>query len=143
MENEILEKKEKGKEEKTKKEGSKTGDSTQYRVVIGVEANTELERYLGKASEGKEPVDITKSDLANYVFCNLSRFLSESDLKSIRCQHFDERRVLQSLLKQASDGTELPEELRKAIRDHYGLNDREKRKSPKVPLPVFNASAPE
>ena len=128
MDSEILGKKEKDEEGQKTRRRSKAGDCTQYRVVISEEANLELEKHLKKASEGKEPVNITKSDLANYIFCNLSRFLSEFDIKTIRSLHFDERRVLQNLLHLSSYGEELPSELKRAIREHYGVVEKEKRR---------------
>ncbi len=131
---EILNLKEKNKNQDKDKneEQSKSGDSTQFRVVITKEANGELEKYLKKAGEGKEPIDLTKSDLANYVFCNLSKFLTEADLKTLRSLHFDERRVLQSLLKQSNEDGELPPELKRVIREFYGIGEKEKRRAIKA-----------
>lgn len=127
----IEEEKKKRKDGEEDGEQNKNGDSTQYRVVITAEANSELERYWKKAGEGKEPVQLTKSDLANYVLCNLSKFLTDSDIKTLRSLHFDERRVLQSLLKQSNDGSELPSELKRAIRDFYGVTERDKKRANK------------
>jgi hypothetical protein len=45
--------------------------------------------------------------------------------------YFDERKVLQNLLKQSQDGVELPVEIKKMVRDFYGLSDREKKRSAK------------
>lgn len=113
-------------------DGSQTGVSTQFRVVINDAANKQLEAYVKQASEGNEPVNISKSDLANYIFCNLSRFLSDSDLKTLRSQHFDDRAVLKGLLKKAKDDADLPPELKRALRDYYGVSEREKKRSSKT-----------
>lgn len=76
-------------------------------------------------------VEITKSDIANYVFMNLQKVLTDFDLKTLRNMYFDERKVLQGLLKQSTDGTELPLEIKKMVREYYGLSERDKKRSSK------------
>ena len=98
------------------------------RVVITKDANSILESLVSRTGEGFEAGTITKSDVANYVFLNLQKFFSESDMKALRTIHFDEKKVLSSFLKSEND---LPEELKKAIRLHYGLTEKDKKKSSK------------
>ena len=114
------------KNENTKKEKN---EGTQCRVVITKEANQELENLVDKIKEGNETVEITKSDVANYVFGNLNKVLSEADIKQLKNIYFDERKVLQNLLKQSQDGAELPLEIKKMVRDLYGLGEQSKRKN--------------
>jgi hypothetical protein len=102
-----------------------------YRVVITKEANESLEMAVGKVGEGFDAGTITKSDIANYIFKNLAKFFTEMDYKNLRAIHFDEKKVLGSILKSESD---LPEELKKAIRTHYGITDKEKKKISKNPI---------
>lgn len=97
-----------------------------YRVVISKESNDSLEAALSRCSDGFDSGAITKSDVANYVFQNLTKFFSDSDVKALRAAHFDEKKVLGSLLRNDDD---LPEELRKAIRAHYGISEKEKKRS--------------
>ena len=49
-------------------------------------------------------------------------------MKNLRAAHFDEKKMLGSILRTDAD---LPEDLRKAIRAHYGVDDKEKKKSSK------------
>lgn len=97
-----------------------------FRVVISKNSNEYLEQLLLKCSEGFENGSISKSDIANYVFQNINRFFQDSDIKALRSLHFDEKKMLSSILKNESD---IPEELRKAIRAHYGLGEKEKKRS--------------
>jgi ribosome-binding protein aMBF1 (putative translation factor) len=115
-----------GKKNKAKNE--KHGSQEQFRVVISDEANEQLESYWKIANEGKEPVELSKSDLANYLFCNLNRLLNDSDIKTLRAQHFDERKVLKNILKNSNEESELPAELKRALREHYGINDKDKKR---------------
>lgn len=97
-----------------------------FRVVISKESNDSLEVALSRCSDGFDSGAINKSDVANYVFQNLTKFFSDSDVKALRATHFDEKKVLGSLLRNED---ELPEDLRKAIRAHYGISEKEKKRS--------------
>lgn len=110
---------------------SKVSHSSQgevFRVVISKESNEALESAVSRCAEGFDAGEFTKSDIANYIFQNLSKFFSEADVKNLRVAHFDEKKMLGSILRTDAD---LPEELRKAIRAHYGVDDKEKKKSSK------------
>ncbi len=99
-----------------------------FRVVISKESNEALESTLGRCVEDFEGGAITKSDIANYIFQNMSKFFSESDIKNLRAAHFNEKKVLGSILRAEAD---LPEELRKAIRTHYGIGERDRKRPAK------------
>lgn len=97
-----------------------------FRVVISKESNESLEVVLNRCSDGFDSGTITKSDVANYVFQNLVKFFSESDVKALRAKHFDEKKVLGSILRSDDD---LPDEIRRALRLHFGFDDKDKKKS--------------
>ena len=99
-----------------------------FRVVISKESNEALESAVSRCAEGFDAGEFTKSDIANYIFQNMSKFFSEADVKHLRVAHFDEKKMLGSILRTDAD---LPEDLRKAIRAHYGVDDKEKKKSSK------------
>jgi hypothetical protein len=104
-----------------------------FRVVISKESNDSLEVALSRCSDGFDSGAITKSDVANYVFQNLAKFFSDSDVKALRAAHFDEKKVLGSLLRNED---ELPEDLRKAIRAHFGVTatERDRKRATKPSL---------
>lgn len=107
---------------------SKVTSSSQgdvFRVVISKESNDALESAVGRCAEGFDAGTFTKSDIANYIFQNVSKFFSEADVKNLRAAHFDEKKVLGSILR---TDTDLPEELKKAIRAHYGINNEKEKK---------------
>ena len=138
MEKEIKKEKEEGTrtktenkdQTKTKEKGNQT-ETGQHRVVINKEANEELEKFVSKTCEGNESILLNKSDVANYVFMNLNKLLGESDMKNLRSLHFDEKRVLQMLLKQHNDGMELPLEIKRMVRDFCGVTDKDKKRTTK------------
>jgi hypothetical protein len=97
----------------------------QFRVVINRESNECLEQIVAKANVGFSGGEITRTDLANYIFGNVLKLLSDADLKSLRALHFDERKVLGTILKSEAA---LPEEVRRAVRDHYGVPEPAKKR---------------
>lgn len=110
---------------------SKVSSSSQgevFRVVISKESNEALESAVSRCAEGFDAGTFTKSNIANYIFQNVSKFFSDADVKNLRAAHFDEKKMLGSILRTDAD---LPEELRKAIRAHYGVDEKEKKKSSK------------
>lgn len=59
----------------------------------------------------------------------MQKIIVDTDIKNLRALHFDDKKVLGGLLK---DETELPSELKKAIRAHFGICDKDKKRSPKT-----------
>lgn len=116
------------KTKRVKTEKHVNGIQEQFRVVITKEANDHLENALEKVNKNFEGVAVTRSDLANHLFGNLTKLLSESDIRQLRSQHFDERRALSSMLKPNND---LPEEVRRALREFYGVSERDRKRVPR------------
>ena len=123
MDNSTLENKNKNKKGKIRMDmGEGSAGQDQFRVVISNEANSLLEEFTNKVNEGFEAGSVSKSDLANYIFSNLDKHISDSDVKTLRSLHFDDRRVLSSMLKKGANQEDLPEDIKKAIRAHYGVS---------------------
>jgi len=80
------------------------------RVVISKDANATLEEVVNMINSGFESGSVTRSELANYTFQNLSKFLSLADIKAVTAQHFDPKKVLNTMLKSPN---ELPEEVQR------------------------------
>lgn len=103
----------------------------QFRVVINREANEAIEKFAEALAQGNDSSKITKSDLANYVFCRLERFLGAPEISEIRSIFFDAKKALESILKGTGSGDELPQELREVLLKHCGIKSATKEKRPK------------
>lgn len=114
----------------------KSSEEEQYRVVISKEANEALEELTRKTNNGFLGGEVTKSDVANLIFLNSLKSFSENDVKTLRNLHFDEHKMLKALLRGANKESDLPDEIRKALREHYGLNEQSKRRSHRAPLEI-------
>lgn len=116
---------------KKQKTGIKSGltrkisEKEQFRIVLNKESNKNLEDYLAKANHDFKGGALTRTDIANYVFRNIHSFLSEADIKNLRAEAFDDK---QALLKLGKSLDELPDNVKIAIREAYGLNLKEKKK---------------
>ena len=99
------------------------------RVIVIYE---QLEEMLSKVNEDFDTGSVSKSDLAMYVFMNLKKFISADDIKVLRMKHFDDRKVLNDLLKISETKNELPEEVRKFLREHAGVFNKDKKRGPKA-----------
>lgn len=123
---------------KTEKETNKTKNENQeqYRVVITKDANDCLEKMLAKVTEGFDAGSVNKTDVANWLIANAVDSFDDSDAKAIQKLHFDERKILGALLRDSKDDNKIPESVKKAIREHYGLNEGTKRKSVEKAIPA-------
>jgi hypothetical protein len=130
MENKILELEKKDSEEKkTKLKSKRDREQDQYRVVINRDAQIGLEGAVRRVGENYEGGIIDRSGVANYVFMNLARLISETDIKAMRHLYFNETMVLNTLTRKALKDGNLPEDLKRALREHYGIIDRERKGS--------------
>lgn len=83
---------------------SKVNHSSQgevFCVVISKESNEALESSVSRCAEDFDAGEFTKSDIANYIFQNLNKFFSDADVKNLRVAHFDEKKMLDSILRTA------------------------------------------
>ncbi len=87
-----------------------------------------MRRKSQSLNDGFNTGMITKSDLAMYVFLNLRKLITDSDIKNLQALHFDDRKALSSLLKNTDDISCLPEELKRVLREHYGVSEKDKKR---------------
>jgi hypothetical protein len=116
---------------KTKIKIAKSGEmieQAQFRVVMNADANAGLDEYVEILNTGFQGGKVTKSDIANYVFARLKGLLSDNDQKVIQNSCFDDKEALRSLAKGEN---ELPESVKKAIREAYGLTEVQKKRPTK------------
>lgn len=106
-------------EEELKHKPKNSGSQNQFRLVLGREAIEALEASVLVVNDGFLAGSVSKSDLATYLFKNASRFLKPGEIIKIRNEFFDERKALEDLIRKSSESGQLPEELRKLLKDQY------------------------
>lgn len=103
-------------------------EQEQFRVVINKDANAALEDFVTKVNSGFEGGQAVRSDIANYVLVRLRTLLDDADVKAIQNNCFDDKEALASLSKSEN---ELPDVVKKAIREAYGLMEHQKKRTAK------------
>ena len=121
----------KGKRAGKRKETAGKDSEEQFRIVINKEGNEALEMMTKRANEGFEGGEISKSAVAELILLNAVKTFSEAEIKNLRSMNFDEQKMLGALLRKSREDGTLPDEIRKALRDHFGLNEQNKKRQPK------------
>lgn len=125
MENESVEIK------KTNSRKQKNNEEEQYRVIINKEINDLLESLVSRTNDGFEGGEVSKSEVASLLIQNAAKDFDESNIRSLRSRYFDEKKILRAILRKSGDNGELPENLKKVIREQFGLSEGSKKKSAK------------
>ena len=102
---------------KNSKEGER--GQTQFRLVLDREAIGALEKVVETVNEGFGGGQVTKTNIASYLFRNAHKYLKKTEIDKIRSEFFDEKVALQNLIRKSEQEGTLPEELRKLLRDRY------------------------
>jgi hypothetical protein len=139
-----LEEEKKNKEntkDKTGKKKNTNQDEDQFRVVINKESKFILDELVLKANEGFEGGEISKSDIVNLLIFNHGNSFPESEVKHLRNLHFDEKKVLKALLKKAGDDGDLPNEIKRVLREHLGLTETIKKRALKTQIELSTDKA--
>ena len=110
----------------------KQNTEEQYRVIITKEVNEGLEALVKRTNEDYLGGEVTKSDIANSLLLGSIKSFSENDIKQLRNRFFDEKKMLRAILRDSSETSEIPEDIRKAIREHFGINEGRKKSSSKA-----------
>ena len=91
------------------------------RLMIATGADDALTRILHFVNEGFESGRVNRSQLASWIILKSEENLNEMDLKRIRADHFDRVIYLESLLKKAKEGGQLPHEINLALQTNGDL----------------------
>ena len=121
------EKKQEEEKPEAERRNEKDGPQEQYRVVVNRSSSESLERMLEQVTNGFEAGEVTKSDLTNWLIAKAVEGFGDFEVRTIRHLHFNEKKILASILKNSKTENDLPAELKKAIREHYGLSEPNKK----------------
>ena len=105
-------------EGETKKLRRKSG-RVLHRLVLEKEPVEALDELVLKVNDGFTAGEVTRSDLAAYLLLNASRLLGKNEITKIRHAFFDERKALDHLLRESESSGQLPDEIRKLLKDQF------------------------
>lgn len=107
-------------------------EEEQYRLIINKEMNDLLESLVRCTNDGFDGGEVSKSEVASLLIQNAAKDFGESEIRSLRSRYFDEKKILRAILRKSGDDGELPENLKKAIREQFGLAESSKKKTAKI-----------
>ncbi len=107
--------------EKFGPEVGKTREQKFSRVVISLESKSVLESLALSVNRGFVGGEVSTSDVANWLIGKARKGFSKEELGAIRAAHTDERKMLEMILEGSAKADDLPEALRKVIRELGGL----------------------
>jgi len=94
-------------------------EQSQFRLVLGKDAIEALEQMVSVVNTGFTAGQVSKVDLATYLFKSAHRFLKKAEVLKIRNEFFDERIALKNLIRDSETSGKLPDDLVKMLKDQH------------------------
>jgi hypothetical protein len=107
--------------EKNGSEVEKKREQKFSRVVISLDSKSVLERLALSVNREFVGGEVNASHIADWLIGKARKGFSKEELKEIRAAHTDERKILELILAGSAKADDLPEPLRKVIREMKGL----------------------
>ena len=97
-------------------------------ISVSKEAEGAIAEVLEKVNNGFEAGKVNRSQVASWMIMRLRDTFTEKDILAIRSAHFDEISLLESILRQAKERGNVPQELREVLQKHAGFESLIKKK---------------
>lgn len=120
----------------TKTREPKTEDN--HRVSISRTADAALAMIVERINDGFDGGKISRTNVANWIIQKFQASMSETDIREIRAEHFDELAVLEAVYMRARRGGQVPPELKAFLQKQIGLDDAPKKKKKPLQSDVTN-----
>lgn len=104
------------------------------RIGISSKANEAIKECMERVNDGFVGGRVNRSQIANWILEQATERITESDIREIRAEHFDEVAALEGLLRQVKGNGAMPAELKALLQKQLQPSDGLKR-SGKKPLP--------
>jgi len=100
-------------EERDQGDGSK-GDEIQ-RITVSKQVQDLIAVVVERVNDGFIGGKVNRTQIANWIIQKFSERLTDTEVKEIRSNHFDEITLLESILRQAKASGKVPTELKEAL----------------------------
>ena len=102
------------------------------KVTITKKAENLMSVLLTKVNDGFEFGRLNRHQLMSWILTKFSEDCSDTDIKAIRTDHFDELALLEISIKRFKQAGGLPPELRKLLLAQAGWDDASKKSQKKT-----------
>jgi hypothetical protein len=143
MEKDKTEEKNKNKNREQKMEQDKTGEKTEnkdreqkneelHRITVSKQAERALSTVVERVNEGFSGGKVNRTQMANWILARFNDTLTETEIKEIRVEHFDEVAMLENILRQAKESGKVPAEFKGLLQKHLGMDEAQKKRTKKA-----------
>lgn len=124
--------KDNGNEDFVSQSGSAKAEDIQ-RSTVSRQAQEAVAAIVERVNDGFVGGKVNRTQLANWIILKFQERLSDTEIKEIRSEHFDEITLIESILKQAKESGKVPTELKAILQKHVGNDESSgKRRSKKA-----------
>ena len=109
-----------------------------HRVLISGAVEKALGEIVERLNEGFDGGKISRTQATNWILQKFYENLSDSDIREIRAEHFDEVSVLEAVLMRAKKNGQVPRELKAFLQKQIGLDDTPKKKKKSLQEDIIN-----
>jgi hypothetical protein len=99
-----------------------------HRITVSKQGERALAAVVERINEGFVGGKVNRTQVANWILARFNDSLSETEIKEIRMEHFDEVAVLESILRRAKESGRVPAELRGLLQKQLGMDEAPKKR---------------
>lgn len=105
-----------------KKTASKNEES--FRISVSKKVDTEMNDLLFRVNDGFKAGKVNRPQLVNWIISHACQNFTDSDLKAIRADHFDEFAMFESVMRQARQSGQFPPEFKALLQKQIDVNPK-------------------
>jgi hypothetical protein len=99
-----------------------------HRITVSKQGERALAAVVERINEGFVGGKVNRTQVANWILARFNDSLSETEIKEIRMEHFDEVAVLESILRRAKESGRVPAELKGLLQKQLGMDEAPKKR---------------
>lgn len=122
---------------KNKEENGDNGNKEQkgeeiLRITVSKLGQDALTAIMERVNDGFIGGKISRTQAANWIMMRFNENLSDTEIKEIRLEHFDEVSVLEAILRQAKESGKVPTEFKALLQKQLESTEQMKKKPKKA-----------
>jgi hypothetical protein len=110
-----------------RKTASKKEES--FRISVSQKVDTEMNDLLFRVNDGFKAGKVNRPQLVNWLISRACQNFSDSDLKAIRADHFDEFAMFEAIMRQAKENGKFPAEFKALMQKHIDDGNKKAKNS--------------
>ncbi len=109
-----------------------------HRITVSKAAEEAIATITERVNDGFEGGKVNRSQVASWIVLRFNEAYSDSEIREIRSENFDEVAMLESILRRAKKSGKVPSDLKDLLQRHLGLEESPKKKKKALQTDVIN-----